>query len=332
MGYMRSNLAFGLFWVNLIIASLNIYFGIEANDYRRLHPYSYNLRGTKEKILERNPNYFLEKEFQNPKILRNLLDDDKRPYLIYIDIGAFLFIMMLVASFCVTQNECCTDDANTNANFAVGSCYGTCVCCADCRGDCNCNCSGGGSNCGEAGIVLLILAIFIIVFIIIFFLVKACGKHGTRIVSIIGLILVDISLVAVSLYSGFDLYCDLIAGISFVGVVCNFLGLILPNLDRCAILSYDYKYPLAPINQTNIVQAQVYTDQPQNEKPLVETYPEPQEVIQVPISEQEAPIYSEQYQGYDNNPGNGFDAPAPVYQQPINDVNNQVDITYPSPQ
>ena len=303
MGYMRSNLAFGLFWVNLIIASLNIYFGIEANDYRRLHPYSYNLRGTKEKILERNPNYFLEKEIQNPKILRNLLDNDKRPYLIYIDIGAFLFIMMLVASFCVTQNECCTDDANTNANFAVGSCYGTCVCCTDCRGDCNCNCSGGGSNCGEAGIVLLILAIFIIVFIIIFFLVKACGKHGTRIVSIIGLILVDISLVAVSLYSGFDLYCDLIAGISFVGVVCNFLGLILP-----------------------------YTDQPQNVKSLVEIYPEPQEVIQVPISEQEAPIYTDQYQGYDNNPGNGFDAPAPVYQQPINDVNNQVDITYPSPQ
>ena len=56
MAYMRSTLAFALFWINLIVASLNIYFSIEANN-----PRSYNLRGTKEKLLKINPDYFLEK-------------------------------------------------------------------------------------------------------------------------------------------------------------------------------------------------------------------------------------------------------------------------------
>lgn len=332
MAYMRSNVAFGLFWLNLIIASLNVYFALEAMDYSRIHPYSYNLRGTKEKLLKINPNYFLEKEIEEQKSLRNLSSGkfDVRPLLLLIDIGAFIFIMILVASFCVTQNECCTDDVNTNTNFACGSCYGTCVCCTDCgRADYGCggcNCSGGGnSDCGEAGLVILILLLVIIVFVVVFFAVKACGKHISRLVSIIGLLLIDIALVVVSLYAGFDLYCCLVAGLSFVAAVCNFLGILLPNLGRCAILSYDYR-PIEPLNPA-------FNENPQSVYVIPEAYPESQEeVIQAPISKPVAPIYADQNQGYDNNYGNSFDAPAPAFQEPINDVNNQVDIPYPSPQ
>ena len=50
MAYMRSTIAFGLIWINLIINGLIIYFftQISSNDYSRYH--SYNLRGTKEKL------------------------------------------------------------------------------------------------------------------------------------------------------------------------------------------------------------------------------------------------------------------------------------------
>ena len=115
MAYMRSTLAFALFWINLIVASLNIYFSIEANN-----PRSYNLRGTKEKLLKINPDYFLEKEIETPKELRNLAVDTRR-LLLFIDIGAFVFLMLLVASFCLTENECCSNDENIRTNFAMGS-------------------------------------------------------------------------------------------------------------------------------------------------------------------------------------------------------------------
>ena len=86
MAYMRSTLAFALFWINLIVASLNIYFSIEAYNYNRYYLKSYNLRGTKEKLLKINPNYFLEKEVETPKELRNLAINTRR-LLLFIDIG-----------------------------------------------------------------------------------------------------------------------------------------------------------------------------------------------------------------------------------------------------
>ena len=106
MAYMRSTLAFALFWINLIVASLNIYFSIQACGGCYLK--SYNLRGTKEKLLKINPDYFLEKEIETPKELRNLAVDTRR-LLLFIDIGAFVFLMLLVASFCLTENECCSN-------------------------------------------------------------------------------------------------------------------------------------------------------------------------------------------------------------------------------
>ena len=64
MAYMRSTIAFALFWLNLIVTSLVIYFAITSKNrysYGSYNSrYSYHLRGTKQKLLESNPNYFLE--------------------------------------------------------------------------------------------------------------------------------------------------------------------------------------------------------------------------------------------------------------------------------
>ena len=223
----------------------------------------------------------------------------------------------------------------------MGSCYGTCICCdyCDCgggRGDRNCNCSGGGNDCGEAGLVILILVVVIIVFVAIFFAVRECGKHVSRIVAIVFLFLINVALTTLALYSGTDLYCILIAGFSSAAAVSNFLGILLPNIGCCAKLSYDYRYPLLPINQNPQLYLNLPYDQtanqtmvqssvePQFEKPFFgESYPESQEVMQVTTDKPTEPksIYTEQNQDLDIN-GNAYDAPAPVYQEQNYNMNN----------
>ena len=179
MAYMRSTIAFGLIWINLIINGLIIYFftQISSNDYSRYH--SYNLRGTKEKLSKISYNE------QLPKDLRNLKADGPEQLILYLDLAAMLFVILLMISFCLKKNECCTNDPEVNQGFAVGSCYGTCICCDDCcrHGNCDCNCQSSGGGDGDAALGLLIFLICIIVFIALFFAIKACGKHISRIFS-----------------------------------------------------------------------------------------------------------------------------------------------------
>ena len=333
MAYMRSTLAFALFWINLIVASLNIYFSIEAYNYNRYYLKSYNLRGTKEKLLKINPDYFLEKEIETPKELRNLAVDTRR-LLLFIDIGAFVFLMLLVASFCLTENECCSNDENIRTNFAMGSCYGTCVCCSDCncRGA-DCNCSGGG-DCGQAGLAILILVVIIIVFVAIYFAVKACGKHVARIFAIVFLFFINGTLTGMAFYSGTDKFCVLVGVFSLFAAICDLLGIIIPNCSEK--LTYDYRYPTNPENPINsnpqvllveqpmVNPVQPVVVQPQFEKPTKEDYPEMQEVSQVPYDKpvENAPIYTNQTQGYDSN---AYNAPAPIYQNQNQNYNTNND-------
>ena len=62
MEYMRSTLAFVLFWIDLIVASINIYFSIQTKNYINYSPGTCDLGGAGENLLKINPNYFLEKQ------------------------------------------------------------------------------------------------------------------------------------------------------------------------------------------------------------------------------------------------------------------------------
>ena len=66
MAFMRTNLVFGLFWLNLIVFALNIVFYVKGNS-RSYYNYSdyppYNLISSPEK----NQNYFLENVNETPK-------------------------------------------------------------------------------------------------------------------------------------------------------------------------------------------------------------------------------------------------------------------------
>ena len=91
---------FVLFWINLSVSSVNIYFSIKIykNDV-----YSASLRGTKERLLEINPNYFLEKEIENPKELRNLSNDKIRLSILIINACSFYFILKFLFLFALQK-------------------------------------------------------------------------------------------------------------------------------------------------------------------------------------------------------------------------------------
>ena len=241
--------------------------------------------------------------------------------------------MLLVASFCLTENECCSNDENIRTNFAMGSCYGTCVCCSDCNcrgGDCNCS---GGGDCGQAGLAILILVVIIIVFVAIYFDVKACGKHVARIFAIVFLFFINVTLTGMAFYSGTDKFCVLVGVFSLFAAICDLLGIIIPNCSEK--LTYDYRYPTNPENPINsnpqvllveqpmVNPVQPVVVQPQFEKPTQEDYPEMQEVSQVPYDKpvENAPIYTNQTQGYNSN---AYDAPAPIYQNQNDNMNNNM--------
>jgi hypothetical protein len=315
MAYMRSTIAFGLFWINLFINGLIFFFFAQVDSGSKSGYHSYNLRGTKEKQLISNYNE------QTSKTLRNLKADDLAELILYLDIVAMFFVIILMISFCLTKNECCSNDPAVNQGFAIGSCYGTCICCDECsrRGKCNCDCQSSGGS-GDSAIGILILFLFIAVFVAIFFAVKACGKHISRIFSVLTLLLLDLGMAGLAIASSYsDTYLTLIIIFSIIGAICNFLGILLPNLSNCQNLSYNYVYsqnlvnnpvpignPVTPVAQPFMQQQPVSSDfPPQN---MSSDFP-PQNVIEVPPEKPMIPVYNDPNQGYNSTSGNIYDAP-----------------------
>ena len=160
---------------------------------------SVNLRGTKERLFEINPNYFLEKEIENPKELRNLSYDKKRLSALIINACSFLFILEFSFSFCFTKKECCSDE---------GICLnGCCISCDDC---CNCNCdcfTSLTSSSSDDGLGACCGVVIVGFFVGFFYAVKMCGKTLARLINIIILFLMNVAIVVLSLCSGFDKFC-----------------------------------------------------------------------------------------------------------------------------
>ena len=149
LAFMRSTLAYALFWLNLISTGLILTLS----------------------LLSFNTLYII----------------------LYLDIGAMFFVLLILTTFCAGENECCTSDKHVNARFPIGSCYGACICADyDCCDWCNCNGGPNDCNCnlgscpGEAGIflvgLLLIFCIFVDLFYLIFGVLK---KHLSRIIILV---------------------------------------------------------------------------------------------------------------------------------------------------
>ena len=106
MAYMRSTLAFILFWINLIILAITLYIAITENiknEKKRYYP-DY-LRTTMEKLQNIYPYYFLDEEFILSNHLRNLLFYPKPIMSALLSIVPLIALFTLMLSFCLFVSQ-----------------------------------------------------------------------------------------------------------------------------------------------------------------------------------------------------------------------------------
>ena len=343
-----SCVSFFLFWINLIVFSTNIYFSIRVYkaDAVPYTPYKqYNLRGTKERLLIQTPNYYLEKEIETPKVLRNLATNNLKLSLVIINACSALFLFTFMFTFCVGDDEC------TEEGICIGGCCVCCVSCVDCccRGDCHFRgnlLNSNNNNNGQGALGLCILFLIMLIFVGLYFLVNACGKQIGRIISIIALFLSNGALLVLALVAGTDKFNILLASFSGFAALCNLICIILGFYSICAGNCECCESCCLSSNRYNII------NEPKNNVPVIQPVqpkiPSYQQLNEIKPKEQDeypdskdfmyykptTPDYNETNQGNNNNytAATPYDAPAPVYQQQNYNVDNQGNISYPSPQ
>ena len=313
-------------WINFLVSLINIIFTIKVLNYDEV---SFNLRGTQEKLLDINLNYFLEKEIEIPKKLRNLSYDKLKLSSVIINACSFLFILTFAFSFCTPEDECYSRD---------GLCCDECRCCCE-NGDYNFTAGAGRPNTKNYSIQICLFFLFQAIFIALFYLVKACGKGVGKMVSIISLFLMNVTLVVLSLCSGFNKFCILLAVFSFFAALCDLIIIILVICFVC-----DCHKTNNDNNKLNNSSKQIQMDQPQTntsqklievqaqyEKPYYEeAYPNSKDLNQETIGKPVTFNYSDQNQGnnYNSETPTVYDTPSPEYEQQNNNDNNQMNIPY----
>ena len=166
-------------------------------------------------------------------VLRNLEVHGFELYIFYLNISSILFVIILSISYLLQPNECCD-----------------CECCNEkCMDDYlnpnfNWESSGGGGFCDCIGEILGICIVYIFYYIFAFiFIGIAClftilGKHIWRVISVLGLFIIEFIIGIMSLISEKYLNLYIISSASFIGAICNLLGFVLPFfIDK---FRYDY--------------------------------------------------------------------------------------------
>ena len=112
---------------------------------------------------------------------------------------------------------------------------GWCKCCHGCCDErCNCIGSSDDNNGDEVGTIFLcILLIILFIFVGLFYAVKVCEKTVSRIISIIALFLMNVTLIVLSLCSGFGKFCFLVAAFSSFAALCNLIMFIIIICLEC---------------------------------------------------------------------------------------------------
>lgn len=212
---MHTKIAIGLFFINLIILALIPIFSIfseeEVYHYENEHDYYFNTG----------------KSFK----LRDIL--------FYFSLSTLIFFINFLFSFCTLEKECYSNNniIKNNKNKDCDCCCDDCTCERHCLVDFYCKC---GNNTGEtSGLIFLLPIAFLIG---LFYLNKPCGKNISRIISTTSLTLCEIIFMIISFVAAsetiYDKFIILNIIISFIGIICNTLGMILPQFDKCKCLRY----------------------------------------------------------------------------------------------
>ena len=203
MAFMRSTLAYALFWFNFIITGL--------------------ILGSV--LLSSNTN----------NNLNVILYVD-------LGVMFFLFLYLISfcvgGNECCTSDR--EVNAGFAIGSWYGACICCDNCCSCVRnGECICQCLSGMDCKGNDGEGLFYLLVFLLVFLLFYYLFKKCGKHGLRIsfLVIISIAYCVMAAFAIESRNGtLDIFLILVIVFSLLTAITNLLGIILPNC--CNILSY----------------------------------------------------------------------------------------------
>lgn len=263
-------------------------------------------------------------------------NEDKMISILLLSCLGISFSVLLMFSFCLDTNECCNRDAQDELGLRCCIYCFFCDCHCENSGSSNCDCKGNGNN-NDGAAILLILLLVIIVFILLYFAVKACGKHVSRYVAITSECLLNIAIMVLALMYNADDYRasengPVLIVISGILIICNFLGILLPNLSCCLNLRYGYKPNLSNLN-TPILEQPVEKSNTNEEAYKLSSISSPTPVIEAksttPVVQPTVPIYVPQVPQpqaappsiYQNIPP--YQAPAPQpYPQPSSDFYN----------
>ena len=291
MAFMRSTLAYALFWFNFIITGL--------------------ILGSV--LLSSNTNYII------------LFIDLGVMFFLFL----FLISFCVGGNECCTSDR--EVNAGFAIGSWYGACICCDNCCSCVRnGECICQCLSGMDCKGNDGEGLFYLLVFLLVFFLFYYLFKKCGKHGLRIsfLVIISIAYCVMAYFAIESRNGtLDIFLILVIVFSLLTAITNLLGIILPNCFN--ILSYQYiesSYSNDDKNLNDMISLTqpVSADfAPQNlaeassEEPIVPIYNGPNQTNNYNPPKT---IY-QQYNIYQdvpstNNNNNDIDAPNPVEQYP----------------
>ena len=200
MAFMRSTLAYALFWFNFIITGL--------------------ILGSV--LLSSNTNYII------------LFIDLGVMFFLFL----FLISFCVGGNECCTSDR--EVNAGFAIGRCYGACICCDNCCSCVRnGECICQCLSGMDCKGNDGEGLFYLLVFLLVFLLFYYLFKKCGKHGLRIsfLVIISIAYCVMAYFAIESRNGtLDIFLILVIVFSLLTAITNILGIILPNC--CNILSY----------------------------------------------------------------------------------------------
>ena len=161
------------------------------------------------------------------------------------------------------------------------------------------------------------------------------AENTSRIFSIFILMVIELAIAGFVYTTDSEIYLILTFIFSLFAAICNFLGLLLPNLSSCKYLSYEIIDPPNPIeNQVPIGNPVTPTIQPLIQ-PASSDFP-PQNVVDAQNEKPMIFIYNDSNQRYNSGSGSIYGAPpvAPpsIYTQQNIHGNVPLPPSYPSPQ
>jgi len=296
MKYMHNKIAIGLFFINLIVLTIIPSFSIVSN--QSSHG---NYPSSKLKV-----------------------------FLFIFSLSSLIFLLNFSFSFLTIEKECCSKDDNQNGD--CDCCCADCICERTCCVDFYCRC---GNNTGSTSGLCYLVPIALLIGL--FYLNKPCGKNVSRLVSITALTICEIVFLIMSFIAAcqtkFEKFIIINIIISFIGIICNMLGIVLPQFNKFKYLRYtNYK-------NENIYNEEVGLDYlsknddnftPKKDNLIIEqnkfnnymsSNNQNNEIYKDDDNKPVLPSINEVYQnssyntstGYDNNYGNVYDAPPAGY-------------------